>query len=374
LYDSLSSDPPFYLMPLAIATLHEDIQNDRTLKGGFINVLYDIIAGLEEMHSMKIFHRDLKPTNVLRFRGSPDEKRDYYAISDFGLMAINQTNISTLTQTGMRKSSDYYTAPEIVKDLKRASAQTDIYSLGCILHDFIGIEERIPCNEIKETGEFAGIMLNCTRIEPTRRFRSVTILRDTLLSLGNVSIVPKTQKGASIFKLLTDEDYLINEEEWKNIVEFIEDEYGSIDAFAALGKLTIHHIDEVIEKYPSMAERLGIIYAKWIKGHSFNFVECDGLAVRLKKFIINCGINIQSECLMSLLYLGTNHNRYYVEEMFVRLVGNNLDDNLAKRLAIEFRVDDIEVCTAFRHFGRSINYNVNNLHPLLLKTLTEICS
>ena len=373
LFENLKTNPPFYLMPLAVSTLFSDLEKERTLSGKFMNAIMDIIAGLEELHSMKIYHRDLKPANVLRFKGSNGDKKDFYAIGDFGLMAISQTNISTLTQTGMRMGSDHYTAPEIVKELKNASAQSDIYSLGCILHDFVGTDDRIPCNEIKENGDFAAILLSCTRKDPSRRFKSVTALRDALLSLGDVKIQPNTDKGAKIFNVLTKVETELSEDDWKNIIAFIEDERDSPDAIAALRKLTIQHIDEVIAKYPSLSSKLGLLYANWIRNRSFIFDECDGLSIRLQKFIQGCNIDVQSECIMAMLYLGTGHNRWYVEQKFVGLVGKHLDDNLAKRLAVEIRVDDSDACKAIRHLQHSIRYEISNLHPLLLDTFKEIC-
>lgn len=370
----LDEEPPYFLMPLALNSLEKDLKMRSDFDGKFyMNVIMDIIAALEELHALKIYHRDLKPANVLRFPGSNGDKRDFYAIGDFGLMSMTQTNVSTLTQTGMKMGSDYYTAPEIVKDLRDASAQSDIYSLGCILHDFYGNEDRIPCNEIREKGEFGAILLNCTRKEPERRFKSVIALRDALFSIGDIHISPKTEKGAVIFNVLSEIEDEIPEEQWKLIIGFVEDEYDNPDAISVLRKLSIPHLDSLIEKYPKQGAKLGMLYARWIREQSFDFEECDGLSIRLQKFIDGCDIDVQCEALMAMLFLGTGHNRYYVERKFVQNVGKHLDDNLAKRLAIEIRVDERSSCKAIRHLQGSIGYNLSNLHPILYNVFIDVC-
>ena len=138
-YD-INVDPPYYIMPMASSSLSEDLKD---LKNSpyILSVLLDILSGLEELHLLGIVHRDLKPQNILKLS-------DRYVISDFGLISIKDTQISQLTQTGFRMSSDFYTAPEIVCELKNASPASDIFSFGCILHDFFGTTQRIPCQPI----------------------------------------------------------------------------------------------------------------------------------------------------------------------------------------------------------------------------------
>jgi hypothetical protein len=76
---------------------------------------------------------------------------------------------------------------------------------------------------------------------------------------------------------------------------------------------------------------------------------------------------------MALLLMGTSHNRWYVERMFVSLCSANLEEAVAKRLAIEFRASDEKVCRAISHLERSIHISRTTLHPLLAHTLGEIC-
>jgi len=179
----INAKPPYFLMPVAAASLEQDMAQSRDLNGEFLNAIMDILAGLEEIHSLRIYHRDLKPQNVLRF-DTPEGSK--YSISDFGLMSVSDTQITVLTQVGMAMGSDMYTAPEIVDDLRLATPMSDIYSLGCILHGLIGSSRRIPCNEINDdTSIYAHIISVCTRKDPNRRFKSVSDLRDARQSCRN---------------------------------------------------------------------------------------------------------------------------------------------------------------------------------------------
>lgn len=150
-HKELDGDAPWYLMPVADSTLADELAVDRRLNGNFKRAVSDIIAGLEELHGMEMFHRDLKPQNVLRF--TDIDGGFYYALSDFGFISLKDSKLSKLTYTGMKKGADYFTAPEMTKDFRTASAQADIYSLGCIIHEMVGLEDRVPCSEIREVSE-----------------------------------------------------------------------------------------------------------------------------------------------------------------------------------------------------------------------------
>ncbi len=270
----------------------------------------------------------------------------------------------------MRMGSDFYTAPEIVGDLKKASIQSDIFSLGCILHDFIGDERRIPNYEIVERGPYSPILRGCTRKDPARRFKSVAAVRDALLSIGDTS-KPVTPEGSTIQDLLSKTIHP-SEQEWNKIIDFIDDKFDNEDSLNALRKISLDHINGIVKNIPLLS-RLGSIYARWIRDRNFVFAECDALAIRLLVFVEHCDLDVQAECLMAMLYMGTKHNRWYVENKFVDQIKKDMNEDLAKRLAVDIRVDDTKACKAFDHLKTSISYDKKNAHPLIQKALKEIC-
>ncbi|MFT0625784.1 serine/threonine protein kinase [Ectopseudomonas guguanensis] len=367
-FTDLQSDPPSFYMPVATASMADDIAFDRGLGGDQINAIMDILAGLEELHGLGIYHRDLKPQNVLRLSDSEGER---YVISDFGLMSLRDTQLSVLTQTGMRMGSDYYTAPEIVADLRMASARSDIYSVGCILHDLFGTNNRIPCNEIIDQGFYADIMHCCTRTDPGRRFATVSDLREALLSLGQSTVANEPQV-TDLMALLSSE-HPITAPVWERIVGKVRSLYPSQDGKLLLGAMSLNRINEIVANYPTLASQLGWVYAAWVKDSAFNFDNCDGIANRAEAFLALNDINCKVEILIALLIMGTSHNRWYVERKFVSHCLPGMQQDLARRMAMEIRVMRGEACSAINHLERSIGFTRSDLHPLIVDALRQVC-
>ena len=371
LESDVEAEPPSFIMPLALATLDQEMAASKDLDGHFLEALMDILAGLEEIHQLDIYHRDLKPQNVLKL-GSADNYR--YAIGDFGLMSINDTQISQLTHTGMRMGSDFYTAPEIVADLRQASARSDIYSVGCILHDFVGTGSRIPCNEINDDkSPFSDIIRICTRKDPSRRFQTVADLRDAILEVDATDEKAETQEANDFIELLELDD-VIDQKSWESIVAYVENNFENNDVSLLLHRVSLARVNEIMSLNVDLAFRLAMKYADWARNGTFDFSFCDGLANRLSAFYELENLTCKAEILLALLFLGTSHNRWYVERKFVGLAGDGMPDDLAKRFSLEVRVLGGQACRAFRHLEVSIGVKNQELHPTLAGTIKKVCA
>ncbi len=355
----------YYIMPHADSTLVKDISSGYIHQDNFERVFVDMIAGLEFIHSRGITHRDLKPANVLRFG-------DKYAIGDFGLMALNETNITSITHTGVGKGSDFYTAPEITSDLRNATAQSDIYSLGCILHDFIGISPRVPCGEIRESGEYQHLLLATTRLDSRRRFKSVVSFRDVLSKVTKSKGIPKTAEGEFLVDKLSFDERL-TEEVISQIANFLSSSVADHEKALVLNEIDLNHIKQIIES-PSNINLISSALFDYVRNGSFDWNFADTLAQRVVKFIESGDTNIFAEGVMALIYMGVRHNRYYVEGIAYKyLCSRELSEELTSRLSMEFMVDGPALCKALNYLSDSISADLGNINPILHQTYKEIC-
>ncbi len=87
-------------------------------------VAVHVLRGLAAAHARGIFHRDIKPGNILL---SPE---GVVKITDFGLAQISVA--PTLTAEGVVVGTPAYLAPEIVRG-EQADGRTDLFSLGATL-------------------------------------------------------------------------------------------------------------------------------------------------------------------------------------------------------------------------------------------------
>eukprot|EP00762_Andalucia_godoyi_P004353 ANDGO_08210.mRNA.1 Cell division control protein 2 homolog 3 len=104
-------------------------------------MMYQILSGVQYLHSLGIFHRDLKPGNILFCSESQDVVRtlntrmDCIKITDFGLARQYFQPLHPLHCDGIVVSL-YWRAPELLLGAKHYGPAVDMWAVGCIFAQF----------------------------------------------------------------------------------------------------------------------------------------------------------------------------------------------------------------------------------------------
>lgn len=88
-----------------------------------------ILEALYHCHSWRIFHRDIKPQNILI-----DDKTKLVKIADFGLARVFSVPLKALTH---EIETLWYRAPEILLGLEEYCLGVDTWPVGCIIGEML---------------------------------------------------------------------------------------------------------------------------------------------------------------------------------------------------------------------------------------------
>lgn len=162
-----------------------------------LELMEQVVEGIEYLHKKNIVHRDLKPSNLM-FDSDGTVK-----IIDFGISRLNDTFYSDYTLCNF--ATKQYGSPEQISG-KTITHKSDIFSLGLIFYEIFSNRHI----DIRETIDFSGlnsgissILSKMTKDEPTLRYSSISevkrdiqyeksiLVQEKFLSLGFTNTVTK---------------------------------------------------------------------------------------------------------------------------------------------------------------------------------------
>ncbi|EEF43392.1 cyclin-dependent kinase E-1 [Ricinus communis] len=110
------------------------------------SLLWQLLNGLNYLHSNWIIHRDLKPSNIL-VMGEGDE-HGVVKIADFGLARIYQAPLKPLSDNGVVVTI-WYRAPELLLGAKHYTSAVDMWAVGCIFAELLTLKPLFQGAEAK---------------------------------------------------------------------------------------------------------------------------------------------------------------------------------------------------------------------------------
>ncbi|KAJ4773502.1 Protein kinase superfamily protein [Rhynchospora pubera] len=112
------------------------------------SLLWQLLNGLNYLHSNWIIHRDLKPSNILVM--GDGEEHGMIKIGDFGLARIYQAPLKPLYENGVVVTI-WYRAPELLLGAKHYTSAVDMWAVGCIFAELITLKPLFQGVEVKAT-------------------------------------------------------------------------------------------------------------------------------------------------------------------------------------------------------------------------------
>lgn len=160
-------------------------------------ILKQIGAALEHVHEQKIFHRDLKPDNIMLQSLKGEE---HVKVVDFGIAKVKDSVVAPSTVDKVPVGTVLYMSPEQLRGGERITAASDIYSMGVIAYEMLtgrrpfnpasapqllemhraGIRVKPIDLRASVSSEAQAIILRALSFERTARYQSAAEFGDTL--------------------------------------------------------------------------------------------------------------------------------------------------------------------------------------------------
>lgn len=136
-----------------------------------LELMEQVVEGIEYLHKKNIVHRDLKPSNLML------EKDGTVKIIDFGISRLQDTFYSDYTLAAFATKN--YSSPEQMAG-KTVTYQSDIYSFGLIFYEIFTCTNVTTRESMDVSGLPLGmqnILVKMTKEEPNLRYGTVTELK-----------------------------------------------------------------------------------------------------------------------------------------------------------------------------------------------------
>uniref|UniRef100_A0A0A9BDW2 mitogen-activated protein kinase n=1 Tax=Arundo donax TaxID=35708 RepID=A0A0A9BDW2_ARUDO len=179
----------YVVFELMESDLHQVIKaNDDLTPEHYQFFLYQLLRGLKYIHTANVFHRDLKPKNIL---ANADCK---LKICDFGLARVAFSDSPTAIFWTDYVATRWYRAPELCGSFfSKYTPAIDIWSIGCIFAELLTGKPLFPGKNVVHQLDIITDLLGTPSTEVISRIRNEKARR-YLSSMRRKKPIPFTQK------------------------------------------------------------------------------------------------------------------------------------------------------------------------------------
>jgi cyclin-dependent kinase 8/11 len=127
---------------------HRDAIKQHVNLGTIKSFMYQILNGMNYLHSNWVIHRDLKPSNILVMGRGTEE--GYVKIADFGLARVFKAPLRPLHENGVVVTI-WYRSPELLLGSHHYTRAMDMWAIGCIFAELLICSPIFPGKEDSST-------------------------------------------------------------------------------------------------------------------------------------------------------------------------------------------------------------------------------
>ncbi|KAJ8747563.1 hypothetical protein K2173_013059 [Erythroxylum novogranatense] len=179
----------YVVFELMESDLHQVIKaNDDLTREHYQFFLYQLLRGMKYIHTANVFHRDLKPKNIL---ANADCK---LKICDFGLARVAFNDSPTAIFWTDYVATRWYRAPELCGSFfSKYTPAIDVWSIGCIFAELLTGKPLFPGKNVVHQLDLMTDLLGTPSAESIARVRNEKARR-YLSSMRRKKPIPFSQK------------------------------------------------------------------------------------------------------------------------------------------------------------------------------------
>jgi serine/threonine protein kinase len=177
-----------------------------------VDIMVQVLAGLDAAHRKNVIHRDLKPENIF-LSEREDGTRGAAKVLDFGISKLrDDSELNSLTRTGTVMGTPQFMAPEQAAGSRDQDARIDLYASGAVLYAILcnglpyeaenynllinEILNKPPIQILSRTAgldpRLAAIVMKSIAKKADQRFQTAAAMREALLAWYEIRNTPRT--------------------------------------------------------------------------------------------------------------------------------------------------------------------------------------